>query len=245
MKESTMDLTYVLIYTVFPYLCLAVFVLGHAYRYVTDRYRWNARSSEFLEKKSLFYGSTLFHWGIVLTFLGHAGGLLIPQRFYDLFGIRAEIHLAVAYWMGLLVGVAAFGGCLLLLWRRIANSRVNAAGTPNDLVTLVGLLLVIGLGLYNVLFGHYDVLYTLAPWIRGIVTFTPDPELMRPVPVSYKLHVLSAWALLAFSPFSRLVHIWSLPLVYFVRRRILFRRRPSASVFGMGRPAVKTGVKEG
>jgi nitrate reductase gamma subunit len=225
-----MDLTYVLIYTAFPYICLTVFVVGHAYRYVTDRYRWTSRSSEVLEKKSLFYGSLLFHWGIVLTFLGHAGGLLIPQRFYDLLGIRAAIHLSVAYWMGLAVGIPAFAGCLLLLWRRISNARVKAAGTVNDVVTLTGLVLVVGLGLYNVLFGHYDVLYSLAPWIRGIVTFTPDAELMRPVPLSYKLHVLAAWALLAYSPFSRLVHIWSVPLVYFVRRRIVFRRRPAGPV---------------
>jgi nitrate reductase gamma subunit len=32
-------------------------------------------------------------------------------------------------------------------------------------------------------------------------------------------------ALLAFSPFSRLVHIWSVPLTYPLRRYVLFRRR--------------------
>jgi nitrate reductase gamma subunit len=78
-----MDLLYTLIFTVFPYLCLTTFVVGHGYRYVTDRYGWNARSSEFLEKKALFPGTVLFHWGIVFTFLGHAGGLLVPQRVFD------------------------------------------------------------------------------------------------------------------------------------------------------------------
>ncbi|CAB5123361.1 Respiratory nitrate reductase gamma chain (EC [Olavius algarvensis associated proteobacterium Delta 3] len=91
-----MDLVYELIFTVFPYLCLTVFVLGHAYRYVTDRYKWNARSSEFLEKKSLFWGAILFHIGIILTFVGHAGGLLIPQTYYDLFGITGDMHLSIA-----------------------------------------------------------------------------------------------------------------------------------------------------
>jgi len=45
------------------------------------------------------------------------------------------------------------------------------------------------------------------------------------VPPSYKLHILSALALLGFSPFTRLVHIWSVPLGYLNRRYILFRRR--------------------
>jgi nitrate reductase gamma subunit len=48
---------------------------------------------------------------------------------------------------------------------------------------------------------------------------------MHEVPLSYKIHVLAALALLGFSPFSRLVHIWSLPVFYFIRRPIVFRRR--------------------
>jgi len=240
-----MELVYTLVFTVFPYLCLTTFVVGHGYRYVTDRYNWNARSSEFLEKKSLFYGSVLFHWGIVGTFLGHAGGLLIPQKYFDLAGIDSQAHLTMAYGAGLVVGLAAFIGALLLLRRRLTNPRVQAVSTLNDTITLGGLVFVIGAGLYNVVFGHYDVLYTLAPWIRGIVTFTPDATLMREVPISYKVHVLSALALLGFSPFSRLVHIWSVPVFYFFRRRILFRRQP-ASPFGvLNTHYLKPGRKEG
>ena len=223
-----MDLWYTLIFTVFPYLCLTVFVVGHGYRYVTDRYGWNARSSEFIEKKALFAGSVLFHWGIVLTFFGHAGGLLIPQHVFDRFGIDSQMHLAVAYWSGLAVGLAAFAGILLLLRRRLTHPRIQAVNRTNDTITIGALVVVIGAGLFNVLFGHFDVLYTVAPWIRGIVTFTPDPTLMKEVPLGYKIHVIAAWALLGYSPFSRLIHIWSLPLTYFFRSPILLRRRPAS-----------------
>lgn len=221
-----MDLYDTLVFTVFPYLCLTTFVVGHSYRYATDRYGWNARSSEFLEKDALFYGSVLFHGGILLTLAGHAGGLLVPQSLFDLVGIDSDAHLSIAYWSGLVVGIAALVGSLLLLWRRLGNPRVKAAGTVNDLITISGLVLVVAIGLYNVVFGHFNVLDTVAPWIRGIITFRPDPYLMRTVPLSYKLHILSALALLAFSPFSRLVHIWSAPVFYFVRSQILFRRKP-------------------
>lgn len=220
-----MNLAHELAFVVFPYLCLTVFVIGHAYRYLADAYGWNARSSEFLEKRTLFYGSVPFHFGILLTLGGHAGGLLIPQSLYDMAGIRSEVHLLIAYWVGLFVGAAAFVGAFLLLWRRTTVSRVRAAGTMNDTVTIGALVVVIGTGLYNVLFGHYNVLYTVAPWIRGIVTFTPDPALMVPVPLNYKIHVLGALALLGFSPFSRLIHIWSAPFVYLFRKPVVFRRR--------------------
>lgn len=231
-----MDLAHILAFTVFPYLCLATFVVGHTYRYVTDRYGWNARSSEFLEKKSLFAGSVIFHWGIILTFFGHAGGMLIPQRYYDLVGIDDRAHLAIAHWSGLVVGIAAFVGIVLLLWRRLTHPRIQAVNNANDTVTVLALLFVIATGLYNVVFGNHNVLYTVAPWIRGIVTFTPDATLMAGVPFSFQLHVTAAWALLAFSPFSRLVHIWSAPVFYLFRRWILFRRHPSAAVaVGAGR----------
>ncbi|MCB2170942.1 MAG: respiratory nitrate reductase subunit gamma [Deltaproteobacteria bacterium] len=224
-----MELNYTLVFTVFPYLCLATFVVGHAYRYVTDRYGWNARSSEFLEKKALFAGSVFFHWGIVFTFLGHAGGLLMPQRILDRFGIDSQTHMEIAYWSGLAVGIAAFAGALLLLKRRLTHSRMRAVYRLNDTVTITALAMVVGAGLYNVVFGHYNVLYSVAPWIRGIVTFTPDAMLMKAVPLSYKNHVIADWALLGFSPFSRLVHIWSAPLFYIFRAPIVFRRRAGQS----------------
>ena len=220
-----MNLINMLLFLVFPYLALTTFVVGHAYRYIMDPFFWNAKSSEFLEKKSLYSGITLFHWGILLTLLGHAGGLLIPQRLFDMAGINGQTHSQIAYWSGLFVGAAAFVGSILLLRRRITVKRIQATTTLNDYVTIAGLVFVTGLGLYNVVFGHFYVLDTVAPWIRGVVFFQPDPELMSGVPLSYKIHILSAFALLGFSPFSRLVHIWSAPFTYPLRRYIVFRRR--------------------
>jgi nitrate reductase gamma subunit len=220
-----MNLTNMLAFLVFPYLALTTFVVGHAYRYIVDPFTWNAKSSEFLEKKNLYPGITLFHWGILLTLLGHAGGLLIPQTLFDMAGIDGQTHTQIAYWSGLVAGAAAFVGSIWLFRRRITVKRIQATTTLNDFVTLAGLVFVTGLGLYNVMFGHFYVLDTIAPWIRSIVFFQPNPELMSEVPLSYKIHILSAFALLGFSPFSRLVHIWSAPFTYLLRRHIVFRRR--------------------
>jgi nitrate reductase gamma subunit len=222
-----MNLTNTLAFLVFPYLALTTFVVGHAYRYIADPFSWNASSSEFLEKKNLYPGITIFHWGILLTLFGHAGGLLIPQTLFDMVGIDGQAHSRIASWSGLVFGAAAFVGSILLFWRRMTVKRIQATTTLNDYVTIAGLVFVTGLGLYNVVFGHFYVLDTIAPWIRGIVTFRPNPELMLEVPLSYKIHILSALALLSFSPFSRLVHIWSAPFTYPLRRYIVFRRRVS------------------
>ncbi len=219
---STFDL---LAYVTFPYLCLAVFAVGHAYRYITDRYAWNSHGSELIEKKTLFFGSYFFHFGILGTLGGHAVGLLVPQTIYDMVGIDTAAHTALAHYAGRVVGSAAFAGVLILLARRLFIRRIRLMTTATDFMVLVGLAFVTGIGTFNVFFGGFHVLDTIAPWIRGILILQPDPGLMAEVPLQYKLHILAAFALLAVSPFTRLVHIWSVPLFYIFRRPLLFRRR--------------------
>ena len=58
-----MNLSNTLAFLVFPYLALTSFVVGHAYRYIADPFSWNAKSSEFLEKKNLYPGITSFSLG--------------------------------------------------------------------------------------------------------------------------------------------------------------------------------------
>ncbi len=222
---STIDLVG---FVAYPYLCLTVFAVGHAYRYATDRYAWNAHSSELIEKSHLFIGSYLFHFGVLFTLAGHAVGLLIPQTVYDAIGIDSTAHTALAHVVGRVVGTAAFTGALLLLARRLFVRRIRLMSTPSDFATLAGLVFVTGVGTYDVIVGGFNVLDSIAPWIRSILIFQPDPGLMAGVPLRYKLHILAAFTLLAYSPFCRLIHIWSVPVFYLLRRPILFRRRVAA-----------------
>jgi nitrate reductase gamma subunit len=224
-EEHTMLDGHTLAFVIFPYVALSTFVIGHAYRTFADPYHWNAGSSEILDKGSLKYASVLFHFGVVLTFVGHFGGLLIPQTVYDGFGIDSQTHTRIAVVLGAIFGAAALLGNALLLWRRITLKRVLRNSTISDLLTIVMLLLVIGMGTYNVFFGHFQVLDSVAPWIRSIVTFAPEPRLMADVPLMYRLHILAAFALLGFSPFCRLIHIWSVPLPYLTRSPVVLRQR--------------------
>jgi nitrate reductase gamma subunit len=226
MEERIMTFDWnLLAFLVFPYLSLAVFVVAHAYRYFADPFHWNARSSELLEKESLRWPSLIFHYGVIFTFVGHFGGLIIPQTVYDQFGIDGQAHTRIAGVLGMLFGVAALLGSGWLLWRRLTRKRLLATSSVMDVVTSLMLLLVIGMGAYNALFGHYYVLDTIAPWIRSIVTFTPKPRLMGDVPWTYQIHILLAFGLFALSPFTRLIHIWSVPVPYILRSHLLFRKR--------------------
>jgi nitrate reductase gamma subunit len=195
---------------------------------VVNPYGWNTKSSELLDKKGLKFGVTIFHWGIIFTLLGHGAGLLIPQKYWDGVGINSQAHTLFATYSGFIVGAAALLGLTLLIYRRISKDRIFATTSLNDFVTLGLLFLVVATGFTNVIGGlyqHFDILTTIAPWLRGILTLTPDASLMLEVPLRFKVHILAVLTLLGFAPFSRLVHIWSVPITYLFRRWIIFRRR--------------------
>lgn len=222
------------LWVIYPYVMLTIFVVGHICRYNTDQLAWTAKSSEFLEKKSLRWGSMLFHLGIAAVFLGHVVGLLVPKSVTESMGVPEHLYHAGAVYGGGLAGIAALAGIAILLVRRLSVKRVRMTSSASDILVGILLLIVIGMGVLATigtnLAGGYDYRETLAPWIRGILTFTPDPSLMRDVPLFFKLHVLLAFAVFGIWPFTRLVHVWSVPLAYFRRSYIVYRSRSTRQI---------------
>ena len=164
-------------FAIFPYLSLTILILGCLYRYFKNPYSWNSRSSELLDKGSLKYGSVIFHYGIILALIGHVGGLLVPQTLYNSIGFKEQYHLWLATYSGIVFGVAALIGLLMLTWRRLSKARVRTTSSLSDLLTLAILLIVIGLGTYNVTFVPYEnVLHDIAPWLRASSCLPPPPN---------------------------------------------------------------------
>lgn len=220
----------IMLWVVYPYVCLAVLVGGSLYRYRYDKFGWTTRSSQLHEKSILRWGSPLFHFGILAVFGGHIGGLLIPESWTDAVGISDHTYHLVAVFLGTVAGFCTLAGLLLLLARRWRTLAVRLATTNNDKVMYVFLLGVIIFGLVatlkaNVASGGYDYRQTISPWLRSLFMANPKPELMAGVPVAYKFHIVGAFALFAFWPFTRLVHAYSAPVGYVTRPYIVYRSR--------------------
>lgn len=218
------------LWVIFPYLMVTIFIVGHVYRYNSDQLSWTAKSSEFLEKKSLRWGSMLFHVGILFVFAGHVVGLLIPKSWTNAIGISESLYHLGAVYGGGVAGVMTFAGIMILLSRRLSNKRVRRTTDTSDMVTIIILVLIIATGIYNTFIGNhlnpnFDYRDSISPWVRGFITFNPDASLMNGVPLGFQLHVLLSFALLGIWPFTRLVHVWSVPLAYFKRSYILYRKR--------------------
>lgn len=222
------------IWVVGPYVAMAVFVVGHIWRYRVDKFGWTSRSTQLLESRWLAWGSNLFHYGALAAIGGHVLGILVPAQLTAYLGVSEDRYHLLSAGAGTVAGVACAVGLVILVVRRLRFPRVRPTTSSTDLVVYLLLVVIIGLGLYetiaySALGGGYDYRATVAIWFRGLFLLSPHPELMTSAPLVYQFHAAIAWLLFALWPFSRLVHAWSLPFQYIGRPYILYRRRFSAA----------------
>ena len=219
------------VWLVLPYVSLAVFFVGHWWRYRRDQFGWTSRSTQLLESRLLAWGSTLFHYGALAVIGGHVVGILIPASVTGRFGISETNYHHLSGYAGGAAGIVCLAGFGILTFRRTRIHRIRATTSSSDVIVfvLLGLLILLGDGLtfgYNVFGSGYDYRQTVGPWFRTLF-YDPQPSLMADAPFAYQLHAALPWLLYAVWPFSRLVHVWSYPLQYLGRPYILYRRRHS------------------
>lgn len=209
----TIDFTHQFFFVYYPYICLAVFVVGSILRYESDQYGWKADSSQLLRRRGLRIGSTLFHIGILLLFFGHLIGLLTPEWAYHPF-MSAGTKQLLAMVAGGLFGVICFIGLTMLLWRRLFDERIRATSRVSDILVLVLLYLQLILGLATIPFSaqHMDgsSMIALANWAQYLVTFRADAAaFVVGQALVFKLHLVLGVTLFLIFPFTRLVHVFS------------------------------------
>jgi nitrate reductase gamma subunit len=212
-----------------PYICLAVFVVGHVWRYRYDKFGWTTRSSQMYESRLLRLGSPLFHFGILFVLMGHVMGLGVPKSWTEAVGASEGTYHVLAVGVGSIAGFCTLVGMGILIYRRRTVGPVFTATTKMDKLMYLVLATVIVLGLLNTavanIFEHYDYREGVSVWFRGIFALNPRPELMAAAPIGFKLHGLAAFLLFALWPFTRLVHVFSAPLGYLTRPYIVYRSR--------------------
>lgn len=204
-----------LLFGVYPYICLAVFLIGSWLRYDREPYTWRSESSQMLKRGNYFnIASNFFHVGILGIFFGHLVGLLTPVQVFHAIGLEAGAKQWLAIIAGGVAGIVCFIGLVMLLLRRFNEPRIRATTRPMDWVVLLLLLSQLTLGLVSIRFSlqHLDggEMLKLMAWAQHIVTFRPGAaEFIADVAPVFKLHLLLGVTLFLVFPFSRLVHIWS------------------------------------
>jgi nitrate reductase gamma subunit len=222
------------LWVMLPYVTLAVFVVGHVWRYRYDQFGWTTRSSQIYESTLLRWGSPLFHLGILLALAGHVIGLVIPASWTAAVGISEHVYHLVAVTSGTIAGTMATVGLVLLVARRRSVRPVFRATTPMDKLLYLVLGTVVVLGMANTIHGNllggpYDYRESVAIWFRGVFWFHPDASLMAGAPYTFQAHAVGAMLLFGLWPFTRLVHVLSVPVGYLARPYIVYRSRDVAA----------------
>lgn len=219
------------LFGIYPYICLAVFLVGSLLRFDREQYTWRSGSSQLLRARQLRIGSNLFHVGVLFLLFGHAVGMLTPHWAYAAF-ISAPNKQMLAMVSGGIAGLLGFVGLTILLHRRLSDPRIRATSSKMD-IALLGILWVqLALGLITVpLSGqHLDgsVMLVLAEWAQRIVTFRAGAaNLIADVPWVFKAHMFLGLTIFLIFPFGRLVHIWSglASVGYIARAHQIVRQR--------------------
>ena len=202
------------LFGLYPYIALAVFLVGSLIRFDREQYTWKSDSSQLLRHGQLRLGSNLFHVGVLGIFGGHLVGLLTPIPVWHALGIEAPAKQLVAIVAGGLFGVIMLVGLLLLMHRRFTEPRIRATTRPTDWIVLWLLLVQLALGLASlpVSAGHMDggEMVKLMTWAQHIVTLQGDASgFVADVAPVFKLHLLLGMTIFLVFPFTRLVHVWS------------------------------------
>jgi nitrate reductase gamma subunit len=201
------------LFGIYPYLCLAILLIGSLIRFDREPYTWKSDSSQMLRKGQLRLGSNLFHYGVIIVILGHFIGFLAPHWAVD-WALSLTGHQLLAMVVGGIAGLVAIIGLTVLLHRRLADPRIRLNSRKWDVAVAMLLWLQLALGLLTVPLSafHMDgaMFEVLTTYVKGIVTLDSSvSSLMLGVPWVYKLHVLLGFTIFLISPFTRMIHIWS------------------------------------
>lgn len=208
---------------VYPYICLAVFVIGCVLRFDHGQYSWRSGSSQLLRRKQLMVGSVLFHVGILIIFFGHLVGLLTPIWVFDTIGISHGAKQLLAIIVGGAAGIICLIGMLLLIHRRLFDARIRATSSFGDTSILLILFaqLLLGLSTIFVSLQHLDghEMVKFMEWAQRILTFRGGAaELVADAHPIFKAHLFLGLTIFLVFPFTRLVHMLSAPIWYLNRR---------------------------
>lgn len=216
--ETQWGMLNTLMFAAFPYIALAIFIIGSVYRYMNRGFQVSSLSSEFLERKKLFWGSQPFHWGLLILFFGHLIAFLFPSTVMAWNG--HPVRLLILEVSSFAFGLAALLGLVLLIKRRLGNKRLLIVANKMDMMVYTVLLvqIVSGLGVaFFVRWGSSWFAAVVTPYLRSIFALNPDIAAVSAVPWWVQIHMVSAFFIIAIIPFTRFMHFLVAPVDYLWR----------------------------
>ena len=213
-----------LLFSVLPYVVMILFFYVTIQRYRARGFTYSSLSSQFLENRQHFWGLVPFHYGILAVLTGHAIAFLFPR---DLLAWNSvSVRLYILEISGLIFALLTLVGLVSAILRRFEVSKVRTVTTPADWIVYAQLLIQVVSGIYIAIFHPWGSSWfasLVTPYLWSILTLNPQIGYLAVMPFMVKLHIVNAYLLIGFFPFTRLVHILVVPNPYLWRRTQVVR----------------------
>ena len=158
----------------------------------------------FGEDKWLWLAALAFHWSFLVVFLRHLRFFMEPVPAFVLVIQHVDGFFQVGTPEVCATGVIALVSLLYLLWRRVAQPQVRYISLFTDYLALFLLLGLFGSGLLMRHFFKVD-LTAVKQLAIGLVTLSPTVP--ATVGSLFFVHLVLLSALIAYFPFSKLMHM--------------------------------------
>lgn len=202
-----------------PYVCLFTFFLMTIYRYRTEKFSYSSLSSQFLENKQHFWAVVPFHYGILAVTLGHFIAFLVPRTV--LAWNSHPLRLYILEISALAFGLLTLIGLISIVMRRGSFSKIREVTTTTDWILFALLIVqtVFGISIAVIYpWGSSWFATVLSPYLWSIVLLNPDISYLAGSPLLVKSHIVLAFLIIGFFPFTRLVHLLVVPNPYLWRK---------------------------
>ncbi len=218
MDSSTAYLDTVL-FAVFPYVAFFTFFLVRIQRYRQRTFTYSSLSSQFLENQKHFWGLVPLHYGLLFVLAGHIVAFLFPRELLMFNSVPVRVYILEV--TALVFGILTIVGLIAALSRRISESKVRRVTAQSDWVVYLLLIIQTVSGLAVAIWHPWGSSWfaaTLTPYLWSLLKMSPEIAPIAMMPWIVKVHIVNAFVLIGFFPFTRLVHVLVAPNPYLWRK---------------------------
>ena len=207
------------LFAILPYMVAITFLPVTIQRYRARGFTYSSLSSQFLENQQHFWSLVPFHYGILVVTAGHIVAFLLPKQL--LAWNSRPLRLYVLEISALIFAVLSLVGLCAAIVRRFTTSKVRQVTTTRDWILFALLLVQIATGIGVAIFDPWGSSWFAAavtPYLWSLAKLSPNLAAVSAMPLLVKIHIVNAYLVIGYFPFTRLVHVLVVPNPYLWRK---------------------------
>lgn len=192
-------------YGVIGRMALEVLLFRSLLRNTTVELKQQAKRLIYTGSLALWLAALAFHWSLLIILLRHLRFFTepVPAFVLGLQSLDGVFKIAVPTLF--ITNIIILLALTYLIFRRVAQSQVRFISLPSDYLTILLILGVVLSGLLMRFFYKVDIV-AVKELALGVITFSPSTP-PAGIGIPFYIHLFLFCTLLAYFPFSKMVHM--------------------------------------